>query len=244
MHDIGNVLRDARRARNLDLPQCEQATKIRAKYLMAMEEERFEILPEPVFVRGMLKTYATYLGVDPEPILEAHTARLPEPAHHQGPGASTTFASRRGTSSRRGRRIDPRLVAFGVGAAIVVAALWWLAGRGDEASRPTSVSISTTVNSTGATTRPSGAPAPVVLVLLANSASPAQIQVHRVDAEGPIVYAGELGRGQRRRIPVDGPLWVHVAPAGGTVAARLGGRAIVIPALDAGVVVTPEGLLG
>src|SRR5436309_1521369 len=57
MFEIGNSLREARLRQHLDFPQVEQATKIRGKYLRALEEEQFEVLPSQTYVKGFLRTY-------------------------------------------------------------------------------------------------------------------------------------------------------------------------------------------
>jgi hypothetical protein len=62
--EIGSSLREARMRRKLELSQVEQDTRIRAKYLMALEDDRFEALPEPAYAKGFLRTYADYLGLD------------------------------------------------------------------------------------------------------------------------------------------------------------------------------------
>lgn len=69
MTDIGAQLRAAREARGLTLQDIEQATRIRVKYLRALEEGNFEVLPETVYVRGFLKAYAREVGLDPDPLL-------------------------------------------------------------------------------------------------------------------------------------------------------------------------------
>ena len=62
---IGRALEQARNERGLSLKQAEQATKIRAGYLGALEREDFDVLPA-VYVRGSLKTYANFLQLDVE----------------------------------------------------------------------------------------------------------------------------------------------------------------------------------
>ena len=78
MAEMGERLRRARVERHLTLEEAEAATKIRARYLRALEEEDYEELPEPVFARGFLRTYARYLGLDPSELLTDF--RGPEPA--------------------------------------------------------------------------------------------------------------------------------------------------------------------
>ena len=65
MPTLGDALREARASRNLTLGEVEEATKIRKKYLQALEEEDYAALPAPVYARGFLQAYAEYLGIDP-----------------------------------------------------------------------------------------------------------------------------------------------------------------------------------
>src|SRR5919197_2800793 len=82
MSQIGSTLRAARNAREVELAQVEADTKISVRYLTALENERFELLPAPAYARGFLRTYASYLGLDPQHLLDALSERLPpeEPA--------------------------------------------------------------------------------------------------------------------------------------------------------------------
>jgi len=61
---IGAGLREARERQGLSLEQAAEATRIAARHLRALEEERFERLPEPVYARGFLREYAGFLGLD------------------------------------------------------------------------------------------------------------------------------------------------------------------------------------
>jgi cytoskeleton protein RodZ len=63
---IGPILQKARMERGLTLEEAEQATKIRKRYLSGLEREDYGVLPDAVYVRGFLKTYANYLGLDGE----------------------------------------------------------------------------------------------------------------------------------------------------------------------------------
>ena len=69
MGGLGNTLREARQQRGLSLNDVERAIRIRKKYLEGLEAEDFEALPAPVYVKGFLRTYAHYLGLDPLPLL-------------------------------------------------------------------------------------------------------------------------------------------------------------------------------
>ena len=69
---IGQKLCEARADRGLELSAVERATKIRVKFLEAMEEDRWDDLPAPVYARGFLDIYARHLGLDHEAILDEY----------------------------------------------------------------------------------------------------------------------------------------------------------------------------
>ena len=89
--DIGGELTRAREGRGLTLENAERDTRISQRYLQALEDERFDVIPAPVYARGFLRSYAQYLGLDPGPLL----ARFPREdgaagaGSAEGPGAST-----------------------------------------------------------------------------------------------------------------------------------------------------------
>ena len=97
----------------LNVEELEASTKIRAKYLRALENEEFGLLPGPTYVKSFLRTYAEKLGLDPHLLVEEFRAQYepPEPVEFQ-PIASPP----------RGARRRPPTPRFGPGAAIVVAA--------------------------------------------------------------------------------------------------------------------------
>ena len=75
MFEIGNSLREARARQRLDYSQVELATKIRAKYLRALEEEQFEVLPSGTYVHGFLRSYAEFLGLDGQLYVDEYNSR-------------------------------------------------------------------------------------------------------------------------------------------------------------------------
>ena len=64
MAEIGETLREARMRRRIDMTEVETATKIRGKYLRALENEEWDLLPGPTFVKSFLRTYAEALDLD------------------------------------------------------------------------------------------------------------------------------------------------------------------------------------
>jgi cytoskeleton protein RodZ len=67
---FGEALRQARRARDLSLQDAERDTRIPQRYLAALEDQEYGPLPSTVYARGVLRAYASYLDLDPEPLLE------------------------------------------------------------------------------------------------------------------------------------------------------------------------------
>ena len=75
MFEIGSSLREARLRQGLDFPAIEAGTKIRGKYLRALEDEQFVQLPAQTYVKGFLRTYAEYLGLDGELYVDEFNSR-------------------------------------------------------------------------------------------------------------------------------------------------------------------------
>jgi cytoskeleton protein RodZ len=71
---LGSLLSGARQARGVTLEQAAAATRIRVRHLAALEGDRLAELPAPVYVRGYLRTYAGYLEIDAEALVEAFEA--------------------------------------------------------------------------------------------------------------------------------------------------------------------------
>src|SRR5919204_2910000 len=80
MPEIGASLREARLRAKLDIVDVESATKIRAKYLRALENEEWGLLPGPAFVKSFLRTYADYLGLDGKGLVDEYKLRHERPS--------------------------------------------------------------------------------------------------------------------------------------------------------------------
>ena len=80
MSELGQVLREAREAKGVSLAEAEEATRIRQKYLQALEEGDYSVLPPSVYVRGFLRSYASYLGLDPEHVVRLYEEAVPQPS--------------------------------------------------------------------------------------------------------------------------------------------------------------------
>ncbi len=103
MAGIGDALRSARERRNLSIDEVARETRISPRFLEALEAEQFDELPAPVYVRGFLRSYASFLKLEPQPLLDrlvGGDASTPSPS-----GGYVGRDSRHDTPS--GRRNDP-----------------------------------------------------------------------------------------------------------------------------------------
>jgi cytoskeletal protein RodZ len=142
MPEIGETLREARMRRRIDMAEVESATKIRAKYLRALESEEWELLPGPTFVKTFLRTYAEYLELDARLLVEEYKQRFERPA-----GMDVTPLNLRRQRSRRrvAPRIGPGLVVV-LGIVALLGALYLLGvsgDNGDEQEPPAAVETAT-----------------------------------------------------------------------------------------------------
>ena len=141
MPEIGETLREARMRRRIDMADVESATKIRAKYLRALESEEWELLPGPTFVKTFLRTYADYLELDSRLLVEEYKQRFERPA-----GMDVTPLNLR--RQRRAKRVAPRIgpgvvVVLGILVLLVALYLLGVSGGNDETQPPAAVGTAT-----------------------------------------------------------------------------------------------------
>lgn len=122
--ELGSILRQAREARGLTLEQVEEETKIRLRYLAALEEENFALLPGRFFARSFLRTYARYLGLDAEALV-ARFEDLYPPEEEVAPVLTTQEKDLGQVKSKRA----PRLAYALAGLACVLLLLFWGAAK-------------------------------------------------------------------------------------------------------------------
>src|SRR5947208_13074068 len=112
MPEIGESLREARMRARIDVSEIEAKTKIRAKYLRALENEEWGLLPGPTFVKSFLRTYAQALGLDGKALVEEYRLSQENPHEFFEPMAASS------RSQRPGRRRPPRGPSRGYIAAV------------------------------------------------------------------------------------------------------------------------------
>jgi cytoskeletal protein RodZ len=135
MPTIGDSLREARMRQHLDIADVEAKTKIRAKYLRALENEEFGMLPGPTFVKTFLRTYAEALGLDPQALVEEYRGTY-EPREEiealQPLGPTAVARDRRRVGPPRGPWVA--IGAAVVGVIAVLAVIGLVSGGGDDNS--------------------------------------------------------------------------------------------------------------
>jgi len=102
---IGVRLREARMRQGLDLADCAAATRIRERYLIAIEDGRFESLPGPAYVSGFIRAYAAHLGVAMDgPVKELPVPGTPSPTGGRSAPRPVTVSATRITPRGVGQR--------------------------------------------------------------------------------------------------------------------------------------------
>jgi cytoskeleton protein RodZ len=214
MPSIGETLREARMRQRLDIADVEQRTKIRAKYLRALENEEFGMLPGPTFVKTFLRTYAEMLGLDPHVLVEEYRTNYEREDELELQPLGPPSVARR--DRRRGPQIGPGVLALLVlvGIVAVLVAIGLASdedgGAGNQAAAP-----ETTEQRTTKKEKPKPPP-PTRVVLRIVPATPTYVCVDRglgtsVVFENTIADAQRF-RGKRLRINLgkrDVQLWMN-----------------------------------
>jgi len=241
MFQLGSSLREARARRGLELAQVAAETRIRARYLQALEEERFELLPGSVYAKGFLRAYADYLGLDSQLFVDEYNARF---SADETPPAPPQLKL----------RARP-LRSYGIAAAVVLfalagALLAWQLGRSSArparsraasaaaAGAPAPASPRTTRPATRRASRATR-PAAAALVLRATR-GPCWLSVRQRSEQGRHLFEGTLEPGNSHRF-ADGPLWIRIG-APWNLEASLAGRRLSLPQTVVNVVVTAGGI--
>src|SRR3954453_14316253 len=151
MPDIGATLREARMRARTDISEIEAQTKIRAKYLRALENEERDLLPGPIYVKSFLRTYADALGLDGRRLVEEYKLQHERLSDVElqpiaPPGQRRTAGDQRGSGLRR--------AGIGVAVLIVlVGALYFLGRGGGDDDSPTTAASTTTTQQRTTTTK-------------------------------------------------------------------------------------------
>ena len=228
MFEIGNSLREARLRRGIDLAQAELATKIRGKYLRALEDEQFAVLPAQTYVKGFLRTYAEYLGLDGQLYVDEFNSRFVTGGDEHEPRARRS-ASR--PHQRRHRRIETNVVLAALGAIAVLTVIVISAWKAGDGKSP----AGTTVSKAPAAT-PHVVP-PLLEVTAVRGAT--HLIVHRTNATGNVVFDGTISKGDPPRALRGSKLWVSIdTPENLRILVR--GRLVHVPGSKPAVIIVSK----
>ncbi len=203
--------------RGLDIADCESATKIRGKYLRALEEEQFEVLPGPTYVRGFLRTYADHLELDGRAVLDEYEQRFERVRE----ASAFEEAIRRGRMRRRSR--ESRLLIATSTLALIASVGVWVGIDGQRAGVRDAPKVVVTFSSTGR--------------------QATYVEARQGDVDGTQLFTpGNITATNPVSVAVRPPIWVHVGEGSGLVM-TVDGRRIDTPkgradfkVLDTGVV--------
>ena len=133
MPEIGATLREARMRARIDISEIESETKIRAKYLRALEADQFDQLPGHTYIKGFLRTYADSLGMDGQLYVDEYNSRYV--VGDESEPLRTRRVPSQGRRQRHHAHRESRLAAIAVTAIVLVTALviaaWKFGGTED-----------------------------------------------------------------------------------------------------------------
>ena len=220
MFEIGNSLREARERQGLEYPQIELATKIRAKYIRALEDEHFDVLPTGTYIKGFLRSYAEFLGLDGQLYVDEYNSRNVVDSFDDMP--------QRRPVRRHEHSVEKRAVLLalaGIAALTGLVIVAWRFGGGSSATPPQAI----------VTQQRPATPSGLRFVGLGKGT---YLEVRRRSAAGHMVFQGTLRPGDSEFV-IGKRFWLYVRrPAG--VRFKLGGKPVSLPARrNLKVVVTP-----
>ena len=225
MFEIGNSLREARLRREIEFTEAEYGTKIRGKYLRALEDERFELLPSHTYVKGFLRSYAEYLGLDGQLYVDEYNSRYVTTGEEDAPMGAT-----RRVPAARARRSDRResnivllaLTAIGIITALVIVA-WRFGGVEEEPVR----GLTTPQQQRQVAPAPQTAGTARLELRATKGDSYMVVRSGSAVGEANVLYEGTLERTQKQRFD-SRVLWLRLESPQ-NVLVRLNGNRIKLP---------------
>jgi cytoskeleton protein RodZ len=221
--EIGSSLREARTRQGLQFDEIEARTMIRAKYLRALEDEQFDVLPAHTYVKGFLRTYADTLGLDGELYVDEYNSRFvggdeDAPVHTRR--SPTPAARRRRQEQRESHVVGMALAGIALVTALVIAA-WRFGG-----SEPESVQGLAPVGGSSSGNTASIRRATVEIRAVKGDSF---MEVRALSRSGRQLYRGTLLQGQVQRFPRQRSVYVALG-APGNVVVKLNGNRLRFPA--------------
>ena len=200
--------------RQIDFPQAEAAIKIRGKYLRALEDEQFEVLPAETYVKGFLRTYAEYLGLDGQLYVDEYNSRFVTGEQYEARRAHARRSTAR--PQRRSRRTETNIVLLALAVIAVLTVIVISAWTSSNKNSPPRAQNRSAVHA------PKVAPPLLSVTALRGST---HVTARLGSASGTIKFDGTLQkgddplaiRGKRLWVTIDSPENVRMAVRGKNV---------------------------
>jgi hypothetical protein len=238
MFQIGPSLREARTRRGLSPADVHKAIRIRERYLTALEEERWEMLPGDAYTKGFLRTYAEFLGLDGQLYVEEYATRVarvdderlvPESLH---------------VRRSHGRAILVAVAALVVGVGAAAAALVSFGGHGSSGPQaivpPAAAAVGKRTHAR-AQAKVAAAPEPSFALIRATR-DLSWLSVHVGGPSGRTIFEGTLYQGHALRLGLAHPLWVRMGRPY-ALDVTIGTRAVGgLPAAPTDILLTRDGV--
>jgi cytoskeletal protein RodZ len=245
---IGDSLREARTRRGYSPADVHKAIRIRERYLTALEEERWDMLPGEAYTKGFLRTYTEHLGLNSQLYIDEYNARIAR--HEDDPVPFVAHPAVVERSLKRGILVALAGILV-VGAAVAGLAAWRLGGSSSAPPQSTpsgagSVAAAAptppvTTPTTSRATKPVVVSTAPVLTSIAATRDRSWLLVRKGGPNGPVLFEGILEQGQAKRFQFTSRLWVRMGRPDAldiTVAGKpVGG----LPASPSNVVLTRAG---
>jgi cytoskeletal protein RodZ len=241
---IGDSLREARIRRGFTATDVHKAIRIRERYLTALEEERWDMLPGEAYTKGFLRTYSEHLGLNSQLYIDEYNARIAR--HDEEPPPFVPHPAVEGRSLRRGILVALAGI-FVVGATVAGLAAWRLGGSATprHSSPPPSSGAGSVAAAAPTATSKKTTPAVVSAAPTFTSISAARgrcwLIVRTGGPNGAVLFEGVLEQGQAKRFRITSRLWVRMGRPDAldiTVAGKLVGG---LPAGPSNLVLTRAG---
>ena len=222
---IGATLRKTRNRRKVGLSEVEAATKIRLRYLRAMESEEWDVLPGGAYTRGFIRTYASFLGLDGERLADEYRRGAEDgTAGERGQRAEPVVASPR--PPRRGPRLSTRAWTAIVIACLVAVLVVVGLSTGEESVTPGPVRTGTVKSRARVGAPPAQKPTSGVSVRLAANA---EVWVCLLSASGERLVDGQILEAGANEGPFHSGSFT-VSFGNGEVSMKIDGQQASIPA--------------
>jgi len=224
MFEIGSSLREARLRQGIGFPEAEQGTKVRSKYLRALEEEQFDVLPAETYVRGFLRAYAEFLGLDGQLYVDEYNSR-----YTLGDEDSPAEPGRRRSRSTARPRIQSRVVVFTVLAIAAVTALVIVAWKGGAAKKPQlQPTVPAVTRRKPKATVPSHSAVPSAVLMVKTSSGSSQVTILNGSAAGKQRFAGTVDPTHPEFLRFRGRVWLQ-ASAPANLLVKVNGTTLPLP---------------